>query len=80
MTALSQASIKLTTRCLIEWQLHTMVRPSEAAGTRWSEVDLNTELWEIPIARMKQKKPHVVPLTPPSDRVTGSDETHKLAE
>ncbi len=64
MTALSQASIKLTTRCLIEWQLHTMVRPSEAAGTRWSEIDLNTELWEIPIARMKQKKPHVVPLTP----------------
>lgn len=64
MTALSQASIKLTTRCLIEWQLHTMVRPSEAAGTRWDEIDLNTELWEIPIARMKQKKPHVVPLTP----------------
>ncbi|MEO1886936.1 MAG: integrase arm-type DNA-binding domain-containing protein, partial [Methyloprofundus sp.] len=26
MTTLSQASIKLTTRCLIEWQLHTMVR------------------------------------------------------
>jgi integrase len=64
MIAISQASIKLTTRCLIEWQLHTMVRPSEAAGTRWDEIDLDTGLWNIPIERMKQKKPHIVPLTP----------------
>jgi len=64
MTALSRASIKLTTRCLIEWQLHTMVRPSEAAGTRWEEIDLEKGLWDIPIERMKQKKPHIVPLTP----------------
>lgn len=64
MSALSQASIKLTTRCLIEWQLHTMVRPSEAAGTRWDELDLGNGLWDIPKERMKQKKPHVIPLTP----------------
>jgi integrase len=64
MTALSQASIKFTTRCLIEWQLHTMVRPSEAAGTRWDEIDLEQSLWEIPAERMKRKKPHFVPLTP----------------
>jgi integrase len=41
-----------------------MVRPSEAAGTRWDEIDFDKGLWEIPIERMKQKKPHVVPLTP----------------
>ena len=35
MIAIANASIKRTTRCLIEWQLHTMTRPSEAAGTRW---------------------------------------------
>ena len=64
MTALSQASIKLTTRCLIEWQLHTMVRPSEAAGARWDEINFDTGLWEIPLERMKQKKAHTVPLTP----------------
>ncbi|MBQ0724275.1 MAG: tyrosine-type recombinase/integrase [Cycloclasticus sp.] len=63
MTTLSQASIKLTTRCLIEWQLHTMVRPSEAAGTRWDEIDFTNNLWSIPAERMKQKKPHSVPLT-----------------
>ena len=66
MTTLSIASIKITTRCLIEWQLHTMVRPSEAAGTRWDEIDLKQALWKIPATRMKKKKPHTVPLTPQS--------------
>ena len=61
---LSTASIKLTTRCLIEWQLHTMVRPSEAAGTRWDEIDIESALWNIPPERMKKKRAHAVPLTP----------------
>lgn len=63
MVALSIASIKITTRCLIEWQLHTMVRPSEAAGARWDEIDLEQKLWKIPAERMKKKKSHTVPLT-----------------
>jgi integrase len=63
MTALSMASIKITTRCLIEWQLHTMVRPSEAAGTRWDEIDFENAFWNIPAERMKKKKPHIVPLS-----------------
>ncbi len=63
MTTLSKASIKLTTRCLIEWQLHTMVRPSEAAGSRWEEIDLTNQIWSIPAERMKSKKAHTVPLT-----------------
>jgi len=61
---LSTASIKLTTRCLIEWQLHTMVRPSEAAGARWDEIDIDSALWNIPAERMKKKRAHAVPLTP----------------
>lgn len=64
MSTLSRASIKLTTRRLIEWQLHTMVRPSEAAGTRWDKIDFDNGLWNIPVERMKQKKAHIVPLTP----------------
>lgn len=63
MKALSYASIKITTRCLIEWQLHTMVRPSEASGATWAEIDLETKLWTIPAERMKKKRQHVVPLT-----------------
>ena len=64
MKALSVASIKITTRCLIEWQLHTMVRPGEAAGTRWDEIDLTKNVWAIPAKRMKKNKAHTVPLSP----------------
>lgn len=63
MVVLSNASIKRTTRCLIEWQLHTMVRPSEAAGARWDEIDSTKKLWKIPAKRMKRKKPQIIPLT-----------------
>ncbi|MES3008395.1 MAG: integrase domain-containing protein [Pseudomonadota bacterium] len=64
MRALTRASIRITTRCLIEWQLHTMVRPSEAAGARWQEIDFTRGTWNIPAERMKKKLPHTVPLTP----------------
>ena len=63
MTKLNQASIRRTTRCLIEWQLHTMVRPSEAAGARWDEINFQKRQWSIPAERMKKQRPHIVPLT-----------------
>lgn len=63
LKTLSFASIKTTTRCVIEWQLHTMVRPSEAAGARWDEIDVENNLWNIPAERMKSKKKHIVPLS-----------------
>ncbi|EJA7342723.1 TPA: tyrosine-type recombinase/integrase [Vibrio parahaemolyticus] len=63
MRAVSRARIFNTTRCLIQWQLHTMVRPSEAAGARWEEIDWNRKLWCIPAKRMKKKRDHFVPLT-----------------
>lgn len=63
MDTLNYASIKLVTRCLIEWQLHTMVRPSEAVGARWSEINFNERLWRIPAERMKKSRVHLVPLT-----------------
>jgi integrase len=64
MRALSYASIKVITRILIEWQLHTMVRPSEAAGARWDEINITDNTWLIPADRMKKKRDHVVPLSP----------------
>ena len=63
MQVLNIASIKIVTRYLIEWQLHTMVRPSEAAGVKWVEIDIKNKLWNIPAERMKKKRPHIVPLT-----------------
>lgn len=64
MMTIANASIKRTTRCLIEWQLHTMTRPSEAAGTRWEEIDIEKKLWLIPAERMKKNRPHAIPLSP----------------
>ncbi|WP_299079229.1 integrase domain-containing protein [uncultured Paraglaciecola sp.] len=64
MKAINYASIKLVTRCLIEWQLHTMVRPREAAEAKWSEIDFENGWWVIPAERMKMKVEHTVPLTP----------------
>ena len=63
MSALNQASIKIQTRCLIEWQLHTLTRPGEASGTRWDEIDFENNLWVIPAERMKKRKEHRIPLT-----------------
>lgn len=63
MKDISYASIKLVTRCLIEWQLHTMTRPSESAKAEWSEIDFENKLWVIPAERMKMRLEHKVPLT-----------------
>ena len=64
MSDISYASIKLVTRCLLEWQLHTMTRPSESAKAQWSEIDFENQLWTIPAERMKMRLEHKVPLTP----------------
>jgi len=63
MVAIANASIKRTTRCLIEWQLHTMTRPVEAATTRWADIDIEKKIWTIPAERMKKRRAHIVPLT-----------------
>ena len=63
MRALGMSNLSVSTRCLIEWQLLTLVRPSEASGTRWEEIDLDDRLWTIPAERMKARREHKVPLS-----------------
>ncbi|END2551566.1 TPA: tyrosine-type recombinase/integrase, partial [Enterobacter roggenkampii] len=69
LVALNNASIRLETRLLIEWQLLTWVRPGEAVRTRWSDIDIETGMWNIPAEYMKMKKPHKVPLSKEALRV-----------
>ena len=64
MHSIRHSSTKQVTRVLIEWQLHTMVRPAEAAGTRWAEIDIEGALWTIPAERMKRNALHKIPLSP----------------
>lgn len=42
---------------------HVFVRPGELRHAEWSEIDLDGALWTIPAAKMKMRKPHVVPLS-----------------
>ena len=63
MVSIANASIKRTTRCLIEWQLHTMTRPAEAATSRWADIDFEKKIWTIPAERMKKRRIHIIPLT-----------------
>ena len=63
MMTVANASIKRTTRCLIEWQLHTMTRPAEAATARWADIDISKKTWTIPAERMKKRRTHIIPLT-----------------
>lgn len=62
MRSLALSNLSVSTRCLIEWQLITLVRPSEASGTRWAEIDFDAKLWTIPAERMKAKREHIIPL------------------
>ncbi|WP_105188491.1 integrase domain-containing protein [Pseudoalteromonas sp. T1lg48] len=64
MKALANSNTSITTRLLIEFQLHTMTRPIEAASAEWADIDLQKRLWVIPAERMKMKKPHAIPLSP----------------
>lgn len=49
-------------RCL-EFQILTGVRPNEARGALWSEIDLKAGTWTIPAERMKADRDHRVALS-----------------
>jgi integrase len=39
------------------------VRPGELRHAEWSEIDFDKTQWEIPAAKMKMRRPHIVPLS-----------------
>jgi integrase len=45
--------------------IYTGSRPDETLKARWSDVDLDAKAWRKPSTATKQKKLHVVDLTPP---------------
>lgn len=63
MRSLVMSNLSVPTRCLIELQLLTLLRPSEASAAQWTEIDLDAKLWTIPAERMKAKREHIVPLS-----------------
>ncbi len=63
MRTISMSNLSIPTRCLLEWQLLTLIRPAEASATAWAEIDIENKEWCIPAERMKAKREHVVPLS-----------------
>ena len=47
----------------------TFLRVGSLSGLRWSELDYDDDLWVVPAGRMKNRKPHLVPLTAPLKEV-----------
>ena len=65
LTALNNSqTIQDKTKLLILWQLHTMTRSKEAAGTKWADINIEEAVWVIPAEEMKRRRAHRVPLTP----------------
>jgi len=62
LATLNNASVRMETRLLIEWQLLTWVRPGEAVRARWADIDTANGMWTIPADFMKMRKIHKVPL------------------
>jgi integrase len=44
----------------------TGARRGEVAGMAWAEVDLERKLWSLPAQRVKNKRPHALPLSSPA--------------
>jgi integrase len=48
----------------LEFLIYTVARTAEIRGAKWSEIDLEAAVWQIPAERMKRNRLHRVPLTP----------------
>ena len=59
-------AIGSTTALALAYLMLCGSRSGDALGARWSEIDDDAPIWEIPVTRMKNGKSHVVPLTDPA--------------
>ena len=66
---LDRATMAEGTKLAIRFILVTGVRKGEAAGAAWNEISEQDRLWTIPSERMKNKREHVVPLSPLALRI-----------
>lgn len=58
------ANLEKPTALLIEWQLLSILRSSEAVSIEWADIDWDAKALHIPAERMKGgKRPHSVPLS-----------------
>ena len=58
-----ESSASAPIKLCFEWTVLTACRSNEARGATWAEIDLEAREWTIPAERMKQARPHRVPLS-----------------
>ena len=51
------------TKCALKFAPLVFVRPGELRHAEWSEINLDNEEWKIPAEKMKNRNPHIVPLS-----------------
>jgi integrase len=64
-----QAAPETIGRLALLFTIFTAARSGETRGATWEEMDLNAAIWTIPASRMKAKREHIVPLSPPALKV-----------
>ncbi len=60
---LEQYSGSKITQIATQLLMLTGLRTIELRSAEWNEIDFEKRLWQIPVARMKMKRPHMVPLS-----------------
>ena len=63
IAAVQASDAHWATKACFEFQTLTAVRPNEARGMCWSELDMAERVWTIPGSRTKTGRPHRVPLS-----------------
>ena len=58
----------LETRIALQLSALLFPRPFELRAARWPEIDLRKATWSVPAERMKERRPHLVPLAPQLSR------------
>lgn len=53
----------ITTTLALRLTPHLFVRPGALRQMEWSEIDFNAKVWRIPVAKMKMRNEHIVPLS-----------------
>lgn len=66
---LSYEDQQITSVLALKFVALTAVRSNELRFMQWSEIDYENQIWRIPAKRMKRKKDHLVPLSPPALKI-----------
>lgn len=69
LKSLRASNCETVTRDAFEFLILTTARTKEVRYATWDEIDLEQAFWTIPAARMKARRPHVVPLSKPALKI-----------